>query len=162
MIVLGLGSNIGDRLSFLRLAVRQLSPFITHLQCSPVYESPALLPVGAPAEWDIAYYNMAVRGETKLTPTELLQAVKQAEQAIGRQVRGHWGPREIDIDILVYGDTVMDTPELTLPHKGLLSRDFALVPLADIAPEFMLAGKPASELAKKFRAKLQKLEQSID
>lgn len=162
-VVLGLGSNIGDRLSHLRTAKRELAGVITSLTCSPVYETAALLPEGAPPEWDISFYNMAISGQTTLAPYALLAEVKRIEQALGRTDRGRWGPREIDIDILAYGDTLLATPELTLPHAGLLQRDFALVPFADLWPGWKSAdGISAGELAEPMRKTLQKQEQGID
>lgn len=135
-----------------------LATFMTFSARSPVYESPALLPENAPAGWDMPYYNMAVAGQSALAPEELLKAVKQVEQKLGRQDRGRWGPREIDIDILAFGDTRMNTEALTLPHPGLLQRDFALVPFADVAPGWVhpASGMTAAELAAPLRAGLRR------
>jgi 2-amino-4-hydroxy-6-hydroxymethyldihydropteridine diphosphokinase/dihydropteroate synthase len=137
MIILGLGSNIGDRRAFLADAVRRLSLLLSGIRLSRMYESKALLPGDAPAQWDMSFYNMALCGETSLSPEALLVEIKTIERDMGRQVRGFWGPREIDIDILAAGGVVLDTPELNLPHHELLNRDFALLPLAEIAPEWV-------------------------
>lgn len=140
LAVLGLGSNEGDRLQHLSRAVAALGrgalPVLSHIVLSPVYESRALLPAGAPQSWDSAFLNMAVAGETALSPQALLAEVKEMETKLGRRPRGFWGPREIDIDILAYGDTVLDAPDLRIPHRELLLRDFALVPFADVAPDW--------------------------
>jgi 2-amino-4-hydroxy-6-hydroxymethyldihydropteridine diphosphokinase len=95
---------------------------------------------------------MAVAGETNLTPKALLTEVKAVERALGRKPREHWSPREIDIDILAYGAEVINAPDLIIPHAHLLKRDFALVPFADIAPDWVYPagaqyGKTARELA---------------
>ncbi len=137
MLFLGLGSNKGDRFANLQNAVSALSVFVENMKSSSVYVSKALLPEGAPPEWDIDYLNMAVSCETKLTPHELLTRIKELEKKLGRQARGYWGPREIDIDILAFNDMVLNEEHLTIPHKYLLMRDFALIPLADIAPDWI-------------------------
>jgi 2-amino-4-hydroxy-6-hydroxymethyldihydropteridine diphosphokinase len=158
MIILGLGSNMGDRAMHLRQASDELKNILSDIQFSAVYESKALLPAGAEAEWDKAFYNMIVSGRTTLTPQELLKAVKSIEQKIGRILRGHWGPREIDIDILAYNDQITHEPELTIPHKELLHRDFVLVPLAELAPDWVhpIAQKTAQELAESINSTLIK------
>lgn len=138
MIILGLGSNIGERLQYLEFAIKCLSESVLSITAiSPIYESPALLKEGAPEEWRIDFLNMAVRGETKLSPQELLLEVKTIEQKIGRQDRGVWAPREIDIDILAYGSSCINQPNLTIPHAALCQRPFALLPFVDIAYEWV-------------------------
>jgi 2-amino-4-hydroxy-6-hydroxymethyldihydropteridine diphosphokinase len=141
-VALGLGTNVGDRLAFLEDAVFRLRTLVSDIHTSPIYESAALLPEGAHETWDTPFLNMALVGETALAPQALLVAIKALEIKLGRQTRGHWGPREIDIDILLYGQEVVDAPELNIPHPHLLSRDFALKPLADIAPNWVY---PAGE-----------------
>lgn len=143
-VALGLGCNIGDRLVSLQTAVDLLGKGneapLQEIRCSTVYESPAMLPEGASEDWNMPFLNMAVVGKTRLPPLELLHQVKQLEQELGRQRRGHWGPREMDIDILLYGQQAMDAPELTIPHPGLFLRDFVIVPLAEVWPGWMPAG----------------------
>lgn len=141
-VILGLGSNIGDRMTNLRAAQDGLGELLADMQASSIYRSEALLPQNAPADWNCEFLNMAVMGKTTLAPEMLLASIKKLEGEMGRQSRGHWGPREIDIDILAYDDVVMDSPELTIPHKELLNRDFALVPLCELAPDwcFPVAG----------------------
>jgi len=146
MIVLGLGSNLGDRLGNLRKAVAAIKkiPAMTVQQVSPVYISDALLPENAPADWDMPYLNLAIRCDTTLQPMELLQQLKNIEWSIGRKpaVR-HWGPRVVDIDILAIDDLIIESEPLTVPHSSLQERPFALWPLADVAPlwKFPLTGK---------------------
>lgn len=137
MVILGLGANVGDRLANLRkayAAIKQLSE-ISILQISPIYLSDALLPPNAPADWDQPYLNLAIRCETTFSPNELLIHLKKIEASIGRkpEVR-HWGPRVIDIDILVFEQLIVNDERLTLPHPDLLARPFVLWPLADVAP----------------------------
>jgi 2-amino-4-hydroxy-6-hydroxymethyldihydropteridine diphosphokinase/dihydropteroate synthase len=159
MVILGLGSNLGDRLANLRHALQALEKLTktTVQQVSPVYLSDAMLPDNAPTSWDMPYLNLAVRCETSLDPLDLLPHLKAIEKSIGRKpAQRHWGPRLIDIDILAWDDLIIDSELLTLPHKNLTARPFALWPLADIAPlwKFPLAGreygKTAAELAEKW------------
>lgn len=90
-------------------------------------------PVGrADQPW---FLNTVIEIETDLTPRELLTVCKQIERALGRQERGRYGPREIDLDILLYDDIVVDEPELQVPHAQLPWRRFVLVPLAELAPQ---------------------------
>lgn len=145
MVILGLGSNIGDRLANLRKSVTALQSLaqLNIKQVSPVYMSDALMPENAPADWNMPYLNLAVLCETTLGELELLDALKNIEWSIGRKpaVR-HWGPRIIDIDILAWDDRIIQNDRLTVPHASLQERPFALWPLADVAPlwRFPLAG----------------------
>lgn len=159
MVILGLGSNVGDRLTNLRKALnalRQLSGLHVR-QVSPVYLSDALLPENAPADWDMPHLNLAIRCETTLAPLELLKQLKNIEWSIGRkpEVR-HWGPRILDIDILAWDQHVIQSDVLTVPHASLQERPFALWPLADVAPfwsfplEGMNHGKTAAEICEKW------------
>lgn len=136
MVILGLGSNKGDRLAYLRQAVALLAPVLTGSRISRVYESRALLPEGATREWDLPFLNMAIAGDTQLAPLDLLETVKVIEEQMGRAQTGVWSPREIDIDILAMGEMVLDTPVLSIPHRALLARDFAMLPLSELAPDW--------------------------
>ncbi len=154
MIILGLGTNIGDRLDYLQRAVIYLGEKVLDITAiSPIYESPALLKPNAPKDWNSAFLNMAIMGETNLTPQALLLQIKSIEKKIGRQYRGIWAPREIDIDILAYENLNIDESDLKIPHNALLVRDFALLPFADIAPNWRYPkpgkynGKTAHEIA---------------
>lgn len=158
-VILGLGSNIGDRLAFLRQAATDISavPELSVKQISPIYISDALMPDNAPKEWDRPYLNCALRCETESNPHKLLTILKEIEWRIGRKPeKRHWGPREIDIDILAFNQQVIDDEQLTVPHKSLLERPFALWPLADVAPlwiypqSYPQVSQTAAEIAEKF------------
>lgn len=136
MVILGLGSNKGDRAAYLREALGQLGGILGDLRFSSIYETKALLPENAPSEWDRPYFNMAVAGSTPLSPQALFLGIKAIEKKMGRKAAERWSPREIDIDILAFDDLVVDTPELHIPHRGLLTRDFALLPLVELAPDW--------------------------
>lgn len=133
---LALGSNLGDRMKYLRDAVHALDDIIA---MSNVYETD---PVGGPSD-QRAYLNMAVAIQTTLTPRELLGVARRLEAAAERIRREHWGPRTLDVDILRVGDLVVNEPDLTVPHPRMLERWFVLVPLIDIAPEFVTVPIPA-------------------
>jgi 2-amino-4-hydroxy-6-hydroxymethyldihydropteridine diphosphokinase len=137
MIILGFGSNIGERREYMQAAVRCLQESgVEIVAVSTVYESPALLKPDAPEEWQQPFLNMAVRVATDLSPQDLLKQIKMIEQKIGRKDRGVWAPREIDIDILAYGNLYIDEDNLKIPHVALCSRAFAILPFAEIAPDW--------------------------
>jgi 2-amino-4-hydroxy-6-hydroxymethyldihydropteridine diphosphokinase len=127
-VYLALGTNLGERTVNLRRAIQSLPPAVTVLAESPVYETP---PWGVTDQPN--FLNMALKGETRLVPLELLKRLKQLESELGRVPSVHYGPRLIDMDILFYADLVLEAPELTLPHPRLHERAIVLVPLNDIA-----------------------------
>lgn len=127
-----LGSNLGDRVVTLHRALLALAEKAGRLVAvSGVYET---------AAWGLeaqpAFLNQAVQLGTDLTPERLLAACQQVEADLGRERLELWGPRTLDVDILLYDDVVLATEQLTLPHPRLAERRFALVPLADIAPAY--------------------------
>lgn len=134
---LGLGSNIGDPKANLAEAIARLdaSPGIRVLAVSPAYRTP---PWGPVPQDD--YRNICVVVETTLPPVDLLRRGLAVEKEMGRVRDVRWGPRIIDIDVLLYGDVSLDHPELTLPHPRMAERAFVLVPLADIWPEAEIGG----------------------
>lgn len=159
MVILGVGCNIGDRLANFRdvLARIRLIPETIVQQVSPLYESDALLPEGAPKNWDQSYLNLAIGVDTKLEPEQILVKIQEIEVAMGRGAHLRWSPRIIDIDILAWGEEHYCTDKLTITHLELLNRPFALWPLADIVPDWRYCkpntietGKTACELVKKF------------
>ncbi len=99
---------------------------------SPVYETD---PVGGP-EQD-AFYNIVVELTTERAPRELLELCRELEQAAGRIRRIRWGPRTLDVDVLLVGDQTVDTEDLTVPHPRMTQRNFVMVPLLDLAPELV-------------------------
>ncbi len=129
LVYLGLGSNMGDRDAFLGAAIERLAERVRITRRSSIWDSAPLLVEDQPR-----FHNMVVEGWTRLDPHTLLAVVKQIERDLGRASGPRYGPRPIDIDILLFGDELLDTPALTIPHAHLLQRAFALVPLAEIAP----------------------------
>lgn len=136
LVAAGLGSNLGDRLQSLRSAVAHLraSNGIDVVAASGVYETD---PVG-PAQ--PLFLNAVVLLETELAPQELLAVFKRIEKDLGRVERERFGPREIDIDLLVHGDVQLSSDDLEVPHPRLAERAFVLVPLAEVAPELEVPG----------------------
>jgi 2-amino-4-hydroxy-6-hydroxymethyldihydropteridine diphosphokinase len=127
---LSLGSNIGDRYDTLVGGVRYLLGCgLALLDCSGVYETE---PVGYEAQ--PYFYNMVIHVATLLEPLDLLGVCQRAEKAHRRERTIRWGPRTLDIDILLYDDLKLDLPELTLPHPRMGERAFVLGPLGDVAP----------------------------
>lgn len=130
LVILGMGSNLGDRLAHLRAALDALKPAYQIERLSSVYETAPQLVTDQPA-----FYNLVCAGRTNLTPQELLRFLKELEAQLGRQARYRYGPREIDLDILLYSGLVMETADLIIPHPRLAERAFVLIPLAEIAPD---------------------------
>jgi dihydroneopterin aldolase/2-amino-4-hydroxy-6-hydroxymethyldihydropteridine diphosphokinase len=126
--IVALGSNLGDREGYLRLAIDRLG---TVTRLSDVYETD---PVGGP-ENQGAYLNMVAEVRTILDPYALLRRCRQIEAEAMRQRTVRWGPRTLDVDLLFYEDVTIDDPVLTLPHPRVGERRFVLAPLADVAPE---------------------------
>jgi 2-amino-4-hydroxy-6-hydroxymethyldihydropteridine diphosphokinase len=135
---LGLGSNIGDRRAHLESAVAALGEHgVTVRAGSAVYETE---PVGLVLDQP-DFLNACLRIETELDPEELLEACKAVEQDLGRAAGGaRHGPRVIDVDVLLLGDLIYESPRLTLPHPEVSSRRFVLVPLLELDPELTLPG----------------------
>ena len=130
-VYIGFGSNIGDRLAYIQNAIHTLSETegITLKKVSSVYETD---PVGY--ETQAQFLNGVAAIQTNLPPLSLLHTLKDIEASVGRQHRIRWGPREIDLDILIYGDLCLDTEKLVIPHPEMHLRGFVLAPLAEIAP----------------------------
>lgn len=140
---LSLGSNMGDRGYYLDQALAFLrAAGVTVQQVSSVY---ATEPWGGVEQED--FWNIAVRVETVLMPLELLHLCQQIEQELGRMRLLHWGPRTIDIDILLCDNVAIQTTELTLPHPHLEERAFVLTPLREISPSLVLpSGRSIQEV----------------
>ncbi len=128
---MGLGSNLGDRAGYLLKALSLLSRLekTRLLRLSPVYETE---PVGPPQP---LYLNLVAEVDTELSPRAFLEGLLTVEQSLGRERKEPWGPRTIDLDLLLYGDLVLQEEGLEVPHPRLHQRAFVLVPLADLIPE---------------------------
>jgi 2-amino-4-hydroxy-6-hydroxymethyldihydropteridine diphosphokinase len=130
---LGIGSNLGDRISHLQGAVDALgvADGLDVVAVSPVYET---TPVGGPPQPD--YLNAVVAVDTTLAARALLELAHRIEAAAARVRTVRWGPRTLDVDVLIVGEEQIDEPDLVVPHPRMTERAFVVVPLADLAPEW--------------------------
>ncbi len=149
---IALGANLGDPRRNLEEALQQLQQRakVHPLQRAGIYRSKPLGPPGQPD-----YLNTAIFARTSLSPQALLAHLKEIEADLGRTLGVRWGPRIIDLDILLYGDQQVQTETLTIPHRELANRRFVLQPLLDLAPEHNIPG-----LNRSVRALLDGLEGS--
>ena len=145
---LELGTNLGEREAYLARALEQLntSEGVRLGRTSRVYASKA---------WGVTdqpdFLNVCVKIETDLAPHALLAVCKGIEESLGRQARRRWGPREIDIDILMMAGVDIDTPKLAIPHPRMAERRFVMDPLAELAPDWEIDGVSVSDLARYLR-----------
>jgi 2-amino-4-hydroxy-6-hydroxymethyldihydropteridine diphosphokinase len=130
---LGLGSNLGDRLTYLRGAVAAIPDVVA---VSRLYET---APVGGPGGQD-RFLNIVVQLETELTPRELLEVCRHCEAEAQRVRKVRWGPRTLDVDVLWVDGVTVDEPDLVVPHPRMFERAFVLLPLGELAPELVPAG----------------------
>jgi 2-amino-4-hydroxy-6-hydroxymethyldihydropteridine diphosphokinase len=140
--VLSLGSNLGDRLDNLQDAVDTLfdAPGLEFVALSPVYETAPFAGSDEVIPEQGDFLNVVLIADTRLTPETLLERVLNIEIAMERIRDVHWGPRTLDIDIVLFGDVTSEDPQLTLPHPRAHERAFVLVPWADIEPDTLLPG----------------------
>jgi 2-amino-4-hydroxy-6-hydroxymethyldihydropteridine diphosphokinase len=132
-VAFGLGANLGDRVAALQGAVDLLAPHLRAVAVSSVYET---APVGGPEQPD--YANAVLVGESDEEPAALLALAHEAEAAWHRTREVRWGPRTLDVDVLVVGDVVSADPTLTLPHPRAHERAFVLVPWSEVDPDAVL------------------------
>ncbi len=131
---LNLGSNLGDRLQYLKGAVRKIeeSDEFSIKKISSVYETQ---PVGYQNQrW---FLNLVLEVQTSFDPFPLMKHLLAIEDQMGRKREERWAPRNIDIDLLLYDDRIVDSDRLTIPHPRMHKRRFVLIPLAQIAPQFL-------------------------
>ena len=144
---IALGSNIGDKAANIARAVALLKEggTLTHVRMSSLYKTP---PWGVTEQdW---FVNACLTARTRLAPLDLLARLQAVETTMGRVRVQRWGPRLIDLDILYYGDVVLNTPELTLPHPEMHNRGFVMIPLAELRPGLLVGGVRAQDLAARF------------
>jgi 2-amino-4-hydroxy-6-hydroxymethyldihydropteridine diphosphokinase len=143
-VALALGSNLGDREAHLRGALQALAPVFPHLSVSSFYETD---PVDVPAAQPM-FLNAAATGESELSARAVLDALLAVERQFGRERPYTHAPRTIDLDLILYGDSVIDTPGLMVPHPRFRERRFVLQPLAEIAADWVdpVTGKTIREL----------------
>ncbi len=139
-VYLGLGANLGEKLEHLQWAVQQLLEMtgIEGVKCSPVYESEAH--VLDEEDVEPAYLNAVIGFQTEILPMHILRMANLLEKRRGRDRQGEarWASRTLDIDILAYGEQVVESSVLKIPHRRIAERKFVLMPWHDIAPDFLL------------------------
>lgn len=142
-IILALGSNVGDREKYIFNSIYILvnEGIIKNVQLSRIINTKAILPDDAPNNWDKDFLNCIIAAETYLLPNALLESINGVERRCGRTYMGVWSPREIDIDILFFGDICIQEKHLTIPHKEILNREFLLTLLNEMVPHFVFPGK---------------------
>ena len=131
-ILLGVGGNIGDRETNLMAGIAGLGRFLHIKEISPIYQTAPMYHTDQPA-----FLNLAIRAVTAMKPDRLLISLKHLERRLGRTPGVRFGPRPIDLDILFYGDQVVEIPGLSIPHPRIEERGFVLVPAADIAGDWV-------------------------
>ena len=134
-IYLAIGSNLGDRRAHLAAGIARLAPDVIVERVSSAYETEPAYVLDQPR-----FLNAALRGRTALDPSALLALLKRIERDLGREAGVRFGPRVIDLDILVYSDQTVASETLTIPHPRMHERPFVLVPLAEIAPDLTPPG----------------------
>lgn len=134
MVVVAFGSNIGERERHVRDAAAAVASFLSHFRLSPIVET---APVGAGTEGQPAYLNAVGVGESALPPRELLARLQAIEREAGRTRPYPNAPRTLDLDLVLSGDVVLDSPDLQLPHPRFRERRFVLEPLAGLAPDLV-------------------------
>jgi 2-amino-4-hydroxy-6-hydroxymethyldihydropteridine diphosphokinase len=141
-IYLGLGSNLGDRRANLARALTALGARgVRVVRVSPLVESPAMLPADAPADWNQPFLNLAAECATAASPHEVLDLLQAIEGELGRGTHARWAPRTIDLDILLWGQELVATDRLRVPHLGITERAFVLSPLSALAPRLTVPGR---------------------
>jgi 2-amino-4-hydroxy-6-hydroxymethyldihydropteridine diphosphokinase len=147
-VLLGLGTNLGDRVANLKAALICLSRFANITAVSPIYQTEPMYIVN-----QTSFLNLVLHAETSLAPESLLIIIKQLEQLLGRVPSYRNGPRTIDIDILLYSELVVQRPSLIIPHPAIAERRFVLVPATSIAAGWQLPdGETIAELALKLKS----------
>ena len=129
---LAIGSNLEPRETYLRRAIEELSTAGAIQKIAPIYESEPYGITDQPL-----FLNSAVLIDTNLAPRDLLREIKDIERRLGRKPRSHWGPREIDLDIIFYGSDIIREDDLRIPHHDYQNRRFVLQPLTDLDPQFL-------------------------
>ena len=135
-VAIALGSNLGDRLENLRFGLSRLRLILQDIRVSSIYETEPSHDPDQPM-----FLNACLTGRTRLTALQLLSELQDAERAAGRRpAPRRWGPRTLDLDVLLYGVEVVREPRLVIPHPRLPERAFVLIPLAEIAPDWVVPG----------------------
>lgn len=152
-VCIGIGTNKGLRAYNIKMVVEKLSTLLRRIKISGVYETEPYGFIEQPN-----FMNLVVCGETTIPPLELLNYLKRFEREIGRSPEKRWGPREIDLDILLYGEMRLNTPSLSIPHPDMCNRPFVIIPLIEVEPGLLKALFPNKTVDwEKFRESVKKI-----
>ena len=144
---IALGANLLDPKAQLEKAAESLALRATILRASPIITTPALVPTGAPQSWRKPFHNAVVEIDWQDSPRDLLSFLKKIEMELGRKPSERWAPREIDLDILSFGEKEINEPELQIPHPEIANRQFVLTPLKHLSPSWKIPGKNENVLS---------------
>lgn len=149
-VFISIGSNLGSKEDYCRKAIVEVGKFAKNIKLSSLYETKAVDKVDQPN-----FINCAIEIETELSPQKLLAELNRIEQKLGRVRHERWGPRTIDLDIIFYGDLVLEEPHLIIPHPRAHLREFVLEPICEIDPNFIYPGLevPVLEILQKITDK---------
>jgi 2-amino-4-hydroxy-6-hydroxymethyldihydropteridine diphosphokinase len=150
-VAIAIGSNLGDRQAAIGFAIDRLSRLLANVTASKIVETEPLGPDGRVLSDQPPFLNLVITGTTTLPPRQLLEQLLAAEREFGRERPYPGAPRTLDLDLILYGDQVIDEPGLQVPHPRFRSRYFVLGPLAQIAPEMLdpVTGRTVTELLKR-------------
>lgn len=153
-VVIAIGTNLGDRKAAIAFAIDRLSRLISSLTASKIVETEPVGPDGRVLPGQPPFLNLVITGTTTLPPRQLLEEMLAAEREFGRERPYPGAPRTLDLDLILYGDRVIDEPGLQVPHPRFRSRHFVLGPLAQIAPEMIdpATGRTVTELLQRLRS----------
>lgn len=144
-----LGSNLNDRLSNLETAAQRLRAVSKHhFRVSPIYVTTALTPSQAPESWKLSYFNAVIEMEWSDSATSLLELLKKIERDLGRSFAERWAPRLIDLDLVLFGNQIIQQENLQIPHASMWDRFFVLGPFKHLAPSMIVPGKSQTVLAR--------------
>lgn len=152
---IGLGSNLGERRANLEKAAHMLKVLARpgSFRVSPIYENPAVVPAKSPLDWQQPFLNAVVEMRFQGSARDLLVQLQRIEKHIGREPAPRWAPRALDLDLLLFGDEIINEADLQVPHPGLCERSFVLDPLKDLHPDLRVPGRAETALALARRAR---------
>jgi len=144
--LIGVGSNLGDRKGNLEASLKVLNEYLRISRVSPLVQTSALVPEGSPGDWQLPFLNGVVEAQWDGNPYELLSVLQSVEKRLGRTESPRWAPRVIDLDLLTFGEHLIQTAELTIPHAEMARRQFVLGPLKHLCPSLKIPGSNNSML----------------
>ena len=146
IVAISLGSNMGNREEYFNKSISLLKKLLVDVKVSSFLNNKALLRPGSPLSWDMDFLNCVVVGSSDYGPHSLMHELRKIEKQVSGLQKRSWAPREIDIDILLYGDISIHDHDLEIPHREFLNRKFLLELLNDIAPDIKYCGRAIKDI----------------